>query len=191
MCPPYTHPLRCDPHHLLQNICLFLWPHQNEFSVVPTSARSTCLHNQAVPMATCHQSWFHLLCKFYLLSVWVFFFASKGLLLCGGCGIILQLFAPCIFLPPTFLSAFTSPPMLLLLFPNIISWIWFCFLKVACLAQIAGHDGRCLGSRGGVMKEDHTENMPCMSLLCLDQMCTMWPNTTVIKHWNWEYENIP
>lgn len=80
-----------------------------------------------------------------------------------------------------FLSAFTSPPMLLLLFASI-SWFWFCFLKVACLAQVTGHDGRCLGLRGGAMKEDHTENMPCMSLLCLDQMCTMWLNTTVIRH---------
>jgi len=59
------------------------------------------------------------------------------------------------------------------------------------LAQIIGQDGRCWGSREGVIKEDHTENMPCTSLLCVDQTCTSWPHATVVLHWKREYENIP
>lgn len=87
-------------------------------SVVFSSAISTCLCNQLVAIATYHQSHFHTICKFYQLSVllvllfWgcflgfvLFFFffpfVNNGLLLCGYWR-ILQLFALCIFLPPTF-----------------------------------------------------------------------------------------
>lgn len=75
-----------------------------------------------------------------------------------------------------FLSVYISPPVLLLLFANI-SGVGFCFLKVARLAQTTGHDGRYL-----VLMGDHAENVPCMSLLCIDQTCPAWTNATVVLH---------
>lgn len=114
------------------------------------------------------------------LGFFFLLFANKGLLLCGY-WIILQLFALCIFLPPTFSQLTFHCPCFFSFSLNQLG-LSFYFLKVVPLAQVTGREGRCLGSRGGIMKEDHTENMPCTSLLCVDQTHTLWPNMTVILH---------
>lgn len=96
---------RCDPHLLLQNIWLFLWPHWNKlfsgslFSHQHLPAQPACAHCDLPPISFSY-------CLQILPALWFwlgFFlpFANKGLLLCGY-WIILQLFALCIFLPPTF-----------------------------------------------------------------------------------------
>ena len=68
------------------------------FSHQHLPAQPACAHCYLPPISR-----FHMVCKFYQLSVLFFFlpFANKGLLLCGY-WIILQLFALRIFLPPTF-----------------------------------------------------------------------------------------
>lgn len=130
------------------------------YLVVPSSATSTCQHNEPVPVATYHQSHFHITANFtsshFPFFYFFFFFHSQ---IRGCCFVVIGSFSSYLLFTFSFLPLSLSYISLLLLFANI-GWVWSYFLKVACSPQIPGHNGRCLGSRGGVGKEVHWCHSP-------------------------------